>query len=221
MLVADLLQRAADQLVDESLEHWTEAELLRWLNDGQREVVRLKPDAYVRHVAHELAAGTLQEIPGDGVAFQRLLRNLGSDGAPGRAITWADVRLFDRMRPDWHTGTAEASARHFLFDPDDPTHFYVWPPQPDPPGKAELVYSAAPPECVSPDDDPDAKVTLPDVYTSALLDYVLYRALMKQGKEAPEQAQAADTYYRRFAAGVGAQLASEESMKPRPRGQER
>ena len=42
---SDILSRVRDTLQDTTSVRWTDAELLRYLNDGQREVVNMKPDA--------------------------------------------------------------------------------------------------------------------------------------------------------------------------------
>lgn len=217
ILVSSVLDRAGRKLIDTGFDHWTKPELLDALNDGQRVLVSVKPDANTAHANHTLAAGTLQTIPDDGLVFQRVLRNLGTGDAPGRAVTWTSLEFFDSLRPDWHTDKAKATVRHYLYDPGDPEHFYVWPPQPDPPGKVELVYAAAPADCVSPDSDPQATVQLDDIYVPALVDFMLSSALEKQGKQYPQHLQASRQHYGKFLQALGVKEQGESLQEPRSR----
>lgn len=183
----DVINKAQIILQDTTGIRWPDStELLGWLNDGQREVLILKPNAYVKNVSMQLAAGTKQSIPANGIQLIDLPRNMGSNGAtPGRAIRIVMREILDAQNPDWHTETPNPVIKHFTFTPLDPKHFYVYPPATDS-THVEVVYSAAP-ENVSALSDP---ITLDDIYSNVLVDYVLYRAYSKDTDYAADAARA-------------------------------
>ncbi len=174
------LDKAVLILQDTTNIRWTVAELLGWFNDGQREIVMLRPDTYVQRVAHQLVAGTRQAIPAAGYQLVKVTRNMGTDGStPGRVIRKVPEEQLDSTLPEWHTATATASTLHYMFDPREPKVFYVYPPS-NGSGRVELIYSSAPAPLAS---ENDVQV-LDDVYANPLLDYVLFRAYTKDNDSA-------------------------------------
>lgn len=171
-----IVSRARTQLVDAGATRWPDAELLKWLSDGQRALVVAVPAASAKRSTIALAAGTLQTIPGDGHMLLTAERNNGAaDGsAPGRALRVVSRELVEAFDPDWHTATAKAVAQNYVFDPNTPKSFFVTPPN-DGTGHADIVYSVNPPELASTAD----AISVADIYQTALVDYVLYRAFEK------------------------------------------
>ena len=47
---ANLLSRIKDTLQDTTSVRWPEAELLRYINDAQREIVNFRPDSSANHI---------------------------------------------------------------------------------------------------------------------------------------------------------------------------
>lgn len=187
-------------LQDDANVMWTRAELLSYLNDGQREIVLAKPDSFAKNVAMPLVAGTKQTIPADGIMFMRLTRNMGASGtAPGRVVREIEMRILDEQIADWHYATPNAVAMHFCRVEQDPKRFYVFPPQPSTgQGQAEIIYSAVPPDVAAEGN----LITLDDIYKTPLIHYLLYRAYSKDADYARED-QAAGTAYRTFAQLIG------------------
>ena len=182
-----VIEKAQIILQDATGIRWPDStELLGWLNDGQREVLILKPNAYVKNEAMSLAAGTKQSIPTNGIQLIDLTRNLGTDGnTPGRAIRIVMREILDAQNPDWHTDTPSQVTKHYTFTPLDPKHFYFWPPATGS-TKAEVVYAAVPESIAS----LNATITLDDIYTNVLVDYILYRAYSKDTDYAADPARA-------------------------------
>ena len=56
ILASDIIVRAGDVLFDTTQVRWPETELLRWLNDAQREIVLQRPDAKSANQAVKLVA---------------------------------------------------------------------------------------------------------------------------------------------------------------------
>lgn len=183
MLVADLITRAVDILQDTTNVRWPAAELIRYLNDGQRQIVLNVPDASITNSTLALAAGTKQTLPSGGIRLIDVVRNVS-----GNAIRIIDRDILDTQIPGWHNETA-AATKHYIFDPRDPTHFYVYPPATSASPQVEIIYSSSPSDAVS-----GGSITLADVYANALLDYVLYRAYSKDAEYAGDSGRAAAAY---------------------------
>lgn len=204
-----IIDRAAIIIQDETGTRWPSDELLKWLNDGQREIVMLKPDSYAQNESMALAAGTKQSLPTAGIALIDVVRNMGVDGStPGKVIRRIDRRILDDQHPDWHEETPSAEVGHYAFDQRDPKHFYVWPPA-DGTTQVEIIYSASPTEI----SDPANTITLDDVYANALLDYILYRAYSKDADYAGN-AQRAISARASFMASLGLQDYAEAVYNP-------
>jgi hypothetical protein len=208
--VSSLLGKVGILLQDTTNVRWTQNELLGWFNDGQRELVALKPNAYVKLDAVQLAAGTRQSLPSDGFELVDVVRNMGADGAtPGRAIRQVSREILDAQNPDWHSATADAAVKHFTYSILNPKTFYVYPPQPTSGrGYAEVVYFATPSDVTV-----NATVTLDDIYVTALQNYVLYRAYLKDAEYGGNAALSA-AYYGQFTAILGAKTAAEAGTNP-------
>lgn len=210
-----IIDKAEATLFDDTNVRWAAAELLGHLNDGQRELVALKPDANSVNAVLALVAGTKQAVPTGGVQLLKAVRNMGLDGStPGRAITPASMETLDRMRPGWHTDTADDEVRHYLFDPRDPKTFYVTPPQPATPGRIEVVYAATPADVALGD-----PITIDDIYATALYYFILARA---HSKETPgADVGKAAGYYNLFLGMLGLKAKGEDrSFARAPRAQQ-
>ena len=207
-----IADKAETLLLDEANVRWSATELLGWINSGLGEIVTYKPTAYVTTTTMQCVAGTKQTLPADAITFIDVTRNMGAAGTtPGRAITPVKRGTMDAVNPDWHTATASASARNFIFDPKNPKTFYVYPPQPATGmGHIEIAYGASPPPLAS----LAGNIPLDDTYESVLLDYVLYRAYSKDADSQPSL-QRATTHYQAFANAVGAKLRFDFAVTPK------
>ena len=204
-----VVDKARILIHDQTGVRWPDSELVGWLNDGQREIVILKPNACVKNESIQLVAGTKQSIPADGVQFAVLRRNMGADGnTPGRAITLVPRQILDEQTPDWHFISGSAEAIHYVFEDRDPKHFYVFPPQPAQPGYAEIIYSCAPTDIDAAQIDSGALISIDDIYAGALVDYLVYRAFTKDAEYAANDGRA-DKSYARFATAIGMKARNE------------
>jgi len=167
---------------------WPDSELLDWLNDGQREIVLYKPNAFIKNLAVRMAAGTKQSLPADGVQLIDVVRNMGTNGTtPGRAVRITMREVLDSQLPDWHSETPSSVVKHYVYSLLDPKNFYVYPPQPAAgQGYLEIVYGASPTDTTL-----AGPITLDDIYQNVLVDYILYRAYSKDTEYAADQNRAA------------------------------
>ncbi len=208
----EIIDRASTILQDDTNVRWTESELLQWFNDGQREIVLHKPDGYTKNESKKLNSGTKQSISPDGIQLVSVVRNMGADGnTPGRAVTLIRMDILDTVVPNWHAEAQKTEVKHYMFDDRDPKKFYVYPPA-DGSTYLEMIYSASP-DIVS---DINDTITLDDVYSNALLDYILYRAYLKDADFAANN-QRATGAYQTFLQSIGQMQQAEYQSDPRYR----
>lgn len=210
ILASQLMDRAETILQDSSNVRWSRSELLGWLNDGQRAVCEVRIDAYSKTSVVTLASGTKQSLPSDGHALLRVTRNMGVDGAtPGKAIRKVPHALLDSGTPDWHSATAAAVTLHYTYDPIAPRQFYVYPPATGT-SEVEIIYAASPPDVAAEADT----ITLDDIYSNALVDYILYRAYSKDFELSGNDARASD-HHTKFLNALGAKSAADAAALAR------
>ena len=194
-----IIDRVRIQLIDNGDTYrWSDAELLKWLSDGQRTIVVAAPGNSSSTEIVPLVAGTKQNIPSDGNMLLYIVRNTNAAGTvAGRAIRIVSREILDAQNPDWHTATASATVQNYIFDPQEPTKYYVYPPNTGT-GYVEMVYSHLPVDMTSLSDT----LVVQDIYQTALFDYVMFRAHQKDSDFAAGQALAS-TYFQLFAAAIG------------------
>jgi len=95
-----------------------------------------------------------------------------------------------------------------LFNLQDQTAFYVYPPNTGT-GYVQINYSAVPSDLPS----ESTAIAVNDVFQTALLDYILYRACSKDAEYAPGL-QLASGYLTTFMATMGQKEKSELSNSP-------
>jgi hypothetical protein len=182
VLASKIIDKASVQLLDEGNTRWDRTELLGWLNDGQRQIVLMSPHTNNKAEVVQLATGTRQSIPADGWQLLDVIRYMGNTSIPkpGRAIRIVSESLMDSFNPNWHNVKQSDVPQNYIFDPQEPTVFYVYPPNTGC-GRVLLNYTAVPSD-LSAEDQP---IQVNDIYQTALLDYVLYRANSKDAEYAP------------------------------------
>lgn len=210
VLARTIVQGIRDTLIDQDQTVWTDTELLQYVSEGQQNIPRYKQDAYVVNGAVRLRAGTKQRLPADGLRLISITRNLGTDGrTPGRAVVVADLVTINREDPDWHQQPAAATVIELYYDPMDPKHFYVSPPQPTAgQGYVEMVYAAVPPALTT----LDTPLAIDDIYRSSLVDYGCARALQKLGRGG--DGARAQEFFNNYLTSLQAQEASEAASEP-------
>lgn len=213
MLASDIITRAGRLLFDPTHVRWTVDELIDYINDAQRQIVLLVPDANSRNESIQLQAGTRQPMPNNSIRLLRLTRNMGADGeTPGRVIYPTVRTALDSEIPDWHTST-DTTVEHYIYDPEvDRTHFYVYPGVGGQQVHVEIVYSVVPATANAAGDE----LELADQYISPIVDWVLYRCWAKDADYAgnPQRAQ---THEQSFYQQLGIKYQSAARVDPNRR----
>lgn len=205
--VSTILTQAGDILQDASNVRWTSNELVRYVNAGRREMAQLRPDIYASTYVHTLSAGTKQSLPADGQKFIDATRNIKTDNSSGNAVRLTERELLDAMTPGWHAETAASSVEQFMFDERYPKVFFVYPPV-SAGVKLEIVYAKIPADVTSSDN-----LTEEELYSSALVDYICYRAFSKDA-EVALNLQRAQAHYFAFANSLGIDVKNVMKISP-------
>ncbi len=203
--VRSILNRAASLLSDEEFVRWEEAELLEWLNDGQRAVAKgPATDAYVLRANITAVAGTVQNLPDNGIRLVDVVKNV----TDGRSILQSDYATIDLLKSTWRAATA-GPAENFFYDERNPKEFEVYPPAVG--GELiELVYNANPGDAAM-----GGNIVIDDLYSDSLLDYIMYRSLSKDTEESSSQLGKATAFYRAFLIGIGHKEGTDALIEPR------
>jgi hypothetical protein len=189
LTVAAVLTRAQDILQDVTGVRWPQAELLRWINDGRRELAIARPDIYAANVLVTLVQGTRQTIPASATRFLDAVRNVHSvDDTPRQSIRVVEREVLDAQVPDWHTQTPTTLLKHFAFDERSPRVFYTYPPAVAG-HKLEIVVSQSPVEVEINDE-----LVAEDIYTGALVNYICAQAFSKDAEFAGNEGRAMKHY---------------------------
>lgn len=210
-----IIRRAVETLQDPTSVRWPISELVRYLNDGQREVVLYRPDSMVTSTTRTLTTGTRQTLP-NGSKLIEVVRNTGGTK---RAVRMVNREILDAQTPGWHNLTGATDILHYMYDPRDPTVFYVYPPAATG-ASVEIVYAAYPTDIVEPADGSlytavAGNISLPDIYGNVIQDYILYRAYSKDSEYAGN-AQRAQAHYAAFANALGIEIKATVAVAPNP-----
>ena len=209
-----ILTRVTGTLQDTTSIRWPVDELIRYLNDAQREVVLYRPDAMVKNNTLTCAAGSKQSIAAlNGSKLIDVVRN----NVSGKAIRLANREILDSQIPGWHTLTGQVDAVHYMYDPRDPTTFSVYPPVTTS-AKIDLVYASYPTDISSVGDGGtvgmvSGNLSVPDIYSNVVQDYILYRAYSKDSEYAGN-AQRAQAHYAAFANALGIEMKATVGVQP-------
>lgn len=209
ILASAIISKAVAVLQDASNVHWSQAELLGWLNDGQRAICEVLPELSVTLGNIPLVAGAKQALPSGANMLLRITRNMGTSGTTvGRAVRKVNQEVLDAVAPDWYTDTAVTSIRHYTYDVRSPKAFYVYPPSVAG-NNLEGLYAVSPTDIAS----TSAAITLDDIYEPILLDYALYRAFSKD-LETPGGGERSAAHYGAFTSALSAKKTVDLTVQP-------
>lgn len=213
-----IVRRVVETLQDNTSVRWPVNELVRYLNDGQREIVLYRPDAMVTNTTLTLVSGSKQALPANGAKLIEIVRN--NTGSSKRAVRMVNREILDAQAPNWHNITGVTEILHFSYDPRDPKVFYVYPPAAASGASLDIVYAALPTDITEPADGStysavSGNISVPDIYGNVLQDYMLYRAYSKDSEYAGNAARA-QAHYGVFANALGIEIKATIAVAPNP-----
>lgn len=201
-----ILQRVTEALFDRTSVKWTVDRLVRYLNDGQRDIVTLRPDAMNTSTDLALVAGAKQALPADG---EKLIDVLANATGSKRACTKVDRALLDNQIPGWRGLTGATEILHWLYDTREPRAFEVFPPAAASGASLMIEYARRPTDIAEPAAGSlytavTGNISVGDLFANALQDYILYRCHAENTAQAqPARAQA---HYAAYANALGVEL---------------
>jgi hypothetical protein len=210
-----IVRRVVETLQDNTSVRWPVNELVRYLNDGQREIILYRPDAMVTNAAVALAAGSKQSLPANGAKLIEVVRNTGGNR---RSVRLVNREILDSQSPNWHNLAGATEILHFMYDPRDPKIFYVYPPAAASGASLDVVYAALPTDVTEPADGAlytavTGNISVPDIYGNVIQDYILYRAYSKDSEYAGNAARA-QAHYGAFANALGIEMKATVNFQP-------
>ena len=215
---ANLISRIQDILQDTTSIRWPGAELLRYINDAQREVCNLRPESTAKTDNIALVVGTKQSLPAGGLRLIKVTRNMSAAGGSAtgkRAVRLVDADILNTQEPNWHDPTVSGDAahtttvKHYIFDEDDPRAYYVYPGASSTSTFLEIVFSGAPTDLTA----TSSTISVDDIFANAIIDYVLFRCYLKDAEYAGNQ-QRAGTHFQLFSSSLGAGGQAQFNVSP-------
>jgi hypothetical protein len=223
-----IIHRATDLLQDQTSVRWPANELVRWLNDAQRAVIKVRPDSMNTTTAFRCSEGSRQTLKSSTATagtsalapapakLIEITRNLAATSAK-KAVREVARGIMDAQTPGWHNLPATVDIQHFMFDPRDPLTFYTYPPATSA-AELELMYAAYPTDITEPAEGTTytaviGSLSLPDIYADDVLNLILYRAYSKDSEYAGN-AERASGYMQMVTASLGAEIAATMAVKP-------
>lgn len=190
MLAQVIITAARKMLGDRAGVRWSDADLLAWLNSGQRQIVAVRPDAKSKKATMALVAGIEQTLPADGIRLLSVLHNMRTVGAtvsPGRVITLTTREELYMVDVGWTFATADTTHQHYVYDDDAPKSFEVYPPAVAG-NKIRINYAVLPTDCAA----VGSAIDLDDIYEGPLTDWVCYRSFMQDSDDQQDGGRAAN-----------------------------
>ena len=180
LTVADVLARTDALLFDPGRVRWSLAEMLGYINDAERDIASLKPDATAQPQTLLLVPGILQSLPSNTLRLLTVHRNMGADGlTPGRQIGITEEEVIQAYAPDWGKAYAATAVENYTYDERDVLHFRVYPPvHPTIPVYVEVTRMALPGELSATTD----ALAVGDWYFNAVVQFVMAMALAKDAE---------------------------------------
>ncbi len=211
-----VLLRVVGTLQDASAVRWATNELVRYLNDGQRDITVYRPDATATTATLTCVSGTRQTLPAAASKLIDIVRNVATT-SDKQVVRKVNRQMLDSISPSWHVATASVNISNYMYDPIDPRVFYVYPPATTL-AQLSTVYSAYPTDITEPADNAlyttvSGNISVADIFANALADYILFRAFSKDA-ESSANAGRAQAHYALYTTALSTELRGTTSIAP-------
>lgn len=202
----NIIQRIVRDLNDQTSVRWTIPELVRYFNDGQREIATLRPDSMNMRVQHPLAAGATQTLPPNGTKLIDINSNaIGTRGA----VTLVASAILDTQVRNWRNLPGSNEILHYTYDPREPKTFEVYPPALAT-AVLDLEYSALPTDIPEPAEGTIFTAVTGDfamgaLFANAMQHYILFRCYGKDTEYTANPGMA-QSYQQMYANDLGVEI---------------
>ena len=195
---------------------WPASELVRYINEAQRELTTKRPDAVATQITLTCVEGAKQALPS---TAQTLIDVAGNATGTKRAVTKVDRVLLEAQSRDWMSATPATPTLHFMHTLAESRAIYVYPPAVA--GNVlELVVAPYPTDISAPTSPGKlfstvaGSLSIPDEWAGFVRNFCLFRAYSKDA-EFGGNAQLAANYLGLAKADLGEQLQSSASVAPK------
>lgn len=191
---------------------YPESQVIDTINDAQRLICGVRPDACSTTIAIPLTSGSKQTIPITARRLLKLVRNMGADGlTSGSAIRLVgDVDKLDSYDSDWHNATG-TSVSQYVFDEARPEEFYIYPTV-STPYYVEAKMAIRPTDIAVSGDS----ISIDDIYAPQIISWSVYRLLSRDSDNSPNYARAMESKQTVFDT-LGIKSQSDTSLSPNAR----
>lgn len=216
--IGDLISQVQVMLCDGDAVHWSENELITYLNEALCEIAGLRPDAFVKMVTLELEPGEQQQLPKPYIDLVKVEENLDKNGKPkdgsiSKTTSTAGDRLGAKYRcdPDG-VGAKYEGITGYKITAQSHGYFTVSPPVPE--GEKAYVNAMVyvPPPHFHADDLGDENCVLPCIYDAQIIDWIMKRAYEKDVESQWARDRAA-YHYSLFRTGMDADYRSASRLR--------
>ena len=206
ILASAIITKVQAELRDDTT-FFSSSFLLDGLNQAQRAIVLIKPSANTVSASVILVEGIEQSIPSTGSQLINVTYNRGTDGTTlGKDIKLISKDKLDAINPTWRSDTPSATVECYMFDPEHPTKFDVYPAQPSSGfGYVWMVYSKPASDIALTSN----VISLDDIYETPLTQYLHYKSRLKD-----RQFKDALNMYNAFLSSLGQKAMAEKEFDP-------
>lgn len=215
--VVDLLGDVQKILNDDGT-RWPLTELQSWINAGYRAIVDIRPDAGTLVDTFNCVAGVRQNLTTifpSAIELIDVVRNVAA-GSNKQTVEPIDLKALNQLRRNWPLDTASIDIEYFVPDTRVQNQFMVYPPATSS-VQVEVIYSQIPvPHTLTllqlQNPSTTEAVRLLDCYANPLIDYVLYRAFMKD-QDIPASAARSAAHFQAFLQSLGAKTEGDSATQ--------
>lgn len=192
--VADL---ARERLEDTSGTTYTDAQALAWINQGQRAICHLRPDAKTAVKNLTLVQGAKQTLDAGDRRLMFVTMNMGAGGATRGAVIDGpvDFNRIGRFDRTWAASANESTTvLEYAYDPSVPDTFWVNPPQTSSPEQIEVGVAQDPTDVAL----IGSNIDLGDIYVPMLVEWLLFCFFGRADERSPTYQRSRDaleTFY--------------------------
>lgn len=177
MLVSELLNRASIELTDTQRIGWGMEDLVSYYNSAISAIAAARPDIFITTQAFSCVAGTRQTAPAGTIKLIDIERNTGT----GKSIRYVARADLESLIPGWASSTGAEEAELYIHEPTNIRAFWLYPGVKE--GVCiELVLSILPSPVTGAQVVSGADVQVDDRYITPCLDWIMYRAFMRDSE---------------------------------------
>ena len=177
MLVSEILKRASTELTDTPRISWGLEDLISYYNSAISAIASARPDIFIKTQSFACAAGTRQIAPAGTIKLIDIERNT----LTGKSIRYVSRVDLESLIPSWASSTGGEEAELYIHEPTNITAFWLYPGV-----KAgvsvDLVLSILPTPVTRSSVDSGEEVQVDDRYITPCLDWIMYRAFMRDSE---------------------------------------